>query len=106
MRAVVIHIWTGLEAICPQVQTEFSFRIALYLANCRALQETGQYFFERARRSYQEDHELPMGGNLKKRDGYDPGMSLAPTTRNSSWIIKREKVPSEGGPSERTLTYR
>jgi hypothetical protein len=92
----LLHIWTGLEAIFPQVQTEVSFRIALYLAQLQGATGDRATFFERARRSYQDRSRVAHGGKPKKRDGYDPW--------HESWlllleiaraIIKREKVPSE-----------
>lgn len=92
----ILHIWTGLEAIFPNVQTEISFRIALYLAQMQAGDGNRLAFFERARKSYQDRSKIAHGGKLKISKPYDPWIaawSLLMETMQA--IAKREEIPKE-----------
>ncbi|MCP3014820.1 HEPN domain-containing protein [Nocardiopsis dassonvillei] len=92
----LLHIWTGLEALFPRVQSEVSFRIALYLAQLQYGDYSKMEVFEKARRSYGDRSKISHGGNIKERDDRDP-WHIAWTLLMDSIksIMQRGKVPSE-----------
>jgi hypothetical protein len=92
----LLHMWTGLEALFPNVQTELSFRLALYLAQLQKVNGNRAMFFERARLSYRDRSAVAHGGQPKKKGKRDPWLAtwliMAETVQA---IIKRDGVPSE-----------
>ena len=93
----LLHIWTGLEALFPQVQTEVSFRIALYLAQLQqGINSRRPLVFERARRSYQDRSRVAHGSKPKKKGDYDPWLASRTLLLDSvRAILLRGGVPSE-----------
>jgi hypothetical protein len=57
----LLHIWSGLEALFPQVSVELSFRLALYLAQLISPSGEKARVFERARASYNLRSKLSHG---------------------------------------------
>lgn len=92
----LLHIWTGLEALFPKVQTELSFRIALYLAQLQHMHGNRAVFFERARLSYRDRSAIAHGSEPKRKGQRDPWLSgwliMLETARA---IIERNGIPSE-----------
>ncbi|MER8003998.1 hypothetical protein [Streptomyces sp. NPDC095613] len=98
----LLHVWTGLESIFPKVQSEVSFRLALYLAQLQSPLGDRQDFFQRAKRSYGDRSKVAHGGELKSRDGADPWMEawsiLTHTVRallNRQCILTEEELIQE-----------
>lgn len=92
----LLHIWTGLEAVFPNVQTEVSFRLALYLAQLHSVRGDRMPFFQSAKSSYGDRSKIAHGGALK------------PAARIARWlqawtlltetiraILTRGTIPSE-----------
>ena len=92
----LLHMWTGLEALFPNVQAELSFRLALYLAQLQKTNGNRAMFFERARLSYRDRSTVAHGSQLKKKGKRDSWLAtwliMAETAQA---IIKRDGVPSE-----------
>lgn len=57
----LLHVWCGLEAIFPRVQTEVSFRVALYLSQLCSQGPARRAYFERVRRAYQLRSDIAHG---------------------------------------------
>jgi hypothetical protein len=92
----LLHMWTGLEALFPNVQTELSFRLALYLAQLQNMHGNRAMFFERARLSYRDRSAVAHGSQPKLRGKRDPWLATwVIMTETAQAIIKRDGVPSE-----------
>ncbi|MGW3337415.1 hypothetical protein ACWDCL_08055 [Streptomyces sp. NPDC001009] len=92
----LLHVWTGLESIFPKVQSEVSFRLALYLAQLQAPLGDRQEFFQRAKRSYGDRSKVAHGGAIKAKDGVDPWMEAwSILTHTVCAMIERCRVPTE-----------
>ena len=92
----LLHIWTGLEALFPNVQTELSFRLALYLAQLQHIHGNRAMFFERARLSYRDRSAVAHGGKPKRKGKRDPWLSAWLLLLGTAYaLIQRGMVPSE-----------
>ncbi|MFF3352994.1 hypothetical protein ACFYWN_10150 [Streptomyces sp. NPDC002917] len=92
----LLHVWTGLESIFPKVQSEVSFRLALYLAQLQSPLGDRQEFFQRAKRSYGDRSKVAHGGVIKARGGVDPWMEAwSILTHTVCAILERRSVPTE-----------
>ncbi|WP_143202485.1 hypothetical protein [Amycolatopsis sp. CB00013] len=92
----LLHSWTGLEALFPKVQTEVSFRLALYLSQLHAVLGDRMPFFQRARTSYNDRSKVAHGGELKKANSDDRWLNAWLLLMDSILsILARGLIPSE-----------
>ncbi|MBK3582854.1 hypothetical protein JHN49_03670 [Streptomyces sp. MBT57] len=92
----LLHVWTGLESIFPKVQSEVSFRLALYLAQLQSPLGDRQDFFQRAKRSYGDRSKVAHGGVIKSKGGADPWMEAwSILTHTVCAILERGSIPTE-----------
>ncbi|MFW3473476.1 hypothetical protein ACN24M_19620 [Streptomyces microflavus] len=92
----LLHVWTGLESIFPKVQSEVSFRLALYLAQLQAPLGDRQEFFQRAKRSYGDRSKVAHGGVIKAKSGVDPWMEAWNIlTHTVCAMLERRNIPTE-----------
>ncbi|MET8574433.1 hypothetical protein [Streptomyces sp. NPDC005012] len=92
----LLHIWTGLEALFPKVQSEVSFRLALYLAQMQAPLGDRQEFFQRAKRSYGDRSKVAHGGIIKAKNNQDPWIEAwTILTHTVRAILHRRSIPKE-----------
>ncbi|QUC62980.1 hypothetical protein IOD14_42995 [Streptomyces sp. A2-16] len=92
----LLHVWTGLESIFPKVQSEVSFRLALYLAQLQSPLGDRQDFFQRAKRSYGDRSKVAHGGVIKTKGGVDPWMEAwSILTHTVRAILERRSIPTE-----------
>jgi hypothetical protein len=92
----ILHMWTGLEALFPGVQTELSFRLALYLAQLQAVHGNRVMLFERARLSYRDRSAVAHGASPKRKGKRDPWLAAwLIMTETARAIVQRDGVPSE-----------
>jgi hypothetical protein len=59
----ILHIWSGIEALFPGVQSELSFRIALYLAQLLRSNENRSEVYDRARGAYKLRSKITHGAH-------------------------------------------
>lgn len=57
----ILHIWSGLEALFPQVNTELSFKISLYLSQLIASGPDRLNYYEKVRDSYNLRSKITHG---------------------------------------------
>src|SRR5205085_6736031 len=72
----LLHVWCGLEALFPRVQTEVSFRVALYLAQLCSGGPARRTYFDRVRKAYQLRSDIAHGtkrgvGQERWRESWD-----------------------------------
>ncbi|MFD5512809.1 hypothetical protein ACFWIB_34340 [Streptomyces sp. NPDC127051] len=92
----LLHVWTGLESIFPKVQSEVSFRLALYLAQLQAPLGDRQQFFQKTKRSYGDRSKVAHGGELKPKGGVDPWMETwSILTHTIRAMLERGEIPTE-----------
>ncbi|CAL9274056.1 hypothetical protein SUDANB5_02524 [Streptomyces sp. SudanB5_2050] len=92
----LLHVWTGLESIFPKVQSEVSFRLALYLAQLQSPLGDRREFFQRAKKSYGDRSKVAHGGELKSREGVDPWMEAwSILTQTLRAMLDRQQIPTE-----------
>lgn len=92
----LLHVWTGLESIFPKVQSEVSFRLALYLAQLQAPLGDRKDFFQRAKRSYGDRSKVAHGGAIKAKAGEDPWLEAwSILTHTVCAMLERRRVPTE-----------
>ncbi|MFJ4406788.1 hypothetical protein [Streptomyces sp. NPDC088910] len=101
----LLHVWTGLESMFPKVQSEVSFRLALYLAQLQAPLGDRREFFRRAKRSYGDRSKVAHGGELKPKNESDPWFEAwSILTHSVRAILERGAVPAEEDLIEELLT--
>lgn len=63
----ILQMWTGLESLFPRVQTEVSFRIALYLAQLRGATSGRLEYFNQVKKAYGVRSKVAHGGSLREK---------------------------------------
>lgn len=58
----ILQMWTGLESLFPKVQTEVSFRLALYLAQLQGGAKSRLMYFNNAKKAYGVRSKVAHGG--------------------------------------------
>jgi hypothetical protein len=90
----LLHIWSALESLFPEVSAELAFKVALYLAQLASDKENRIVYFDRVRNSY----KLRCGVTHGSKQGISRGQwletwSLLMDAYKS--IVRRGKMPSE-----------
>jgi hypothetical protein len=86
----------GWNPIFPKVQSEVSFRLALYLAQLQSPLGDRQDFFHRAKRSYGDRSKVAHGGVIKPKGGMDPwSEAWSILTHTVRAILVRRNIPTE-----------
>lgn len=90
----LLHVWSALEALFPTVNTELSFRIALYLAQLIGSKTDRIAWFDKARASYGLRSKVTHGSkqNISSQEWRDTWLLLMEAVNA---IILRGKLPSE-----------
>jgi hypothetical protein len=90
----VLHIWSGLEALFPEVGAELSFRIALYLAQLLSQSSDRATVYNRVRASYNLRSAITHGSrqNISMDDWQETWSLLMEAVVG---ILFRGKIPSE-----------
>lgn len=90
----LLHIWSGLEALFPNVGTELSFRLALYLAQLLSLDSARMATYEQVRVSYALRSAVTHGSRQDvSMDDWQQTWSLLMRAVNG--ILARREMPSE-----------
>ena len=90
----VLHIWTGLESLVPDVQQEVSFRMALYLAQLCAGGQDRKDLFRRIKSAYTTRSKIAHGskGKFTPKDWYIAWDLLRAVCQS---ILTRSALPTE-----------
>lgn len=90
----VLHVWCALEALFPKVNTEVTFRVALYLAQLSSALGGRQDYFHRVRKAYNLRSRIAHGSerHVKTADWLDT-WGLLMDAGNA--IVHRGRIPSE-----------
>ncbi|MEH0972998.1 hypothetical protein V6U77_17905 [Micromonospora sp. CPCC 205546] len=61
----ILQMWTGLESLFPKVQSEVSFKLALYLAQLQGASKSRLAYFNKAKKAYNIRSKIAHGGSLR-----------------------------------------
>lgn len=90
----ILHLWTGIEALFPDVKAEVSFRIALYIACIEPDKSKRREIYESAKKAY----------NVRSAIAHGSSKRIAPEEWLKAWqmatsilraILIRKGLPSE-----------
>lgn len=90
----ILHLWTGIESLFPDIKAEVSFRIALYIACVNPDKSKRRELYDTARKSYGVRSAIAHGSH--KRATFDDWLAtwqLATSILKS--ILIRKTLPSE-----------
>jgi hypothetical protein len=90
----LLHIWSALEALFPSVNTELSFRLAIYLAQLLAPKSARLSFFEKVRDAYNLRSKITHGARRDiSIEEWQNTWSLLMGAVNA--VIQRGSLPTE-----------
>lgn len=90
----VLHVWSGLEALFPDVGAELSFRMALYLAQLLTPNSERETVYKRVRNSYKTRSAITHGSRRDvSMEDWQESWSLLMEAIDG--ILARGKMPSE-----------
>lgn len=90
----ILHIWTALEPIFPLVTTEFSFRMALYMAQLNSIGTVRRGYHSRVKRAYNMRSKIAHGAkfNPEFSDWMEAWRLVTDTV---TAIVRRGRLPNE-----------
>jgi len=90
----LLHIWSGLEALFPSVNSEVSFRLALYISQLAATAADRLTLYQSVRSAYGIRSKVAHGANSHvSKEEWDKTWSILKDCLNAS--ARREGLPSE-----------
>lgn len=99
----LLHIWTGIEALFPDVRSEVSFRISLLIAQLSSPIQPAIDTYREARESYTHRSSAAHGSVSKiKHEHWDAAWNIL--IRSLNGILKRGRLPKEADLIEEMLT--
>ena len=90
----LLHMWSGLESLFPNISSELSFKIALYLSQLITKQSNRMAIYERVKASYGLRSAITHGSRKDiSIDEWNNTWSLL--TEAAKAVIERGKMPTE-----------
>jgi len=90
----LLHIWSGLEALFPSVNSEVSFRLALYISQLAATAADRLTLYQSVRSAYGIRSKVAHGANSRvSKEEWDKTWSILKDCLNA--LARREGLPSE-----------
>jgi hypothetical protein len=90
----ILHMWTAMEALFPNVSSEVSFKIALYLAQLCAPPSLKKVFHTQAKKAYGVRSRIAHGSSKKfKHEDWLQSWQLIISCVSA--IVERDGLPSE-----------
>lgn len=90
----ILHMWTAMEALLPNVSTEVSFKIALYLSQLCASPTQKKEYYTQAKKAYGVRSKIAHGSSKKlKHEDWLHSWQLILSCVSA--IVERDGLPSE-----------
>lgn len=98
----ILHIWSGIESLFPNINIELSFKLSLFLAQLNAENEGRLTYYKQVKKAYSLRSKIAHGAtDSVKMDDWEFAWKILMDSINA--VVRRNRLPSEEELTEELL---